>query len=191
MTRLALLLAAALALGAAAPALAQTGRSQAVLPGGNAREPVNIEANKLEWFDKDQRAVYSGDVVVMQGESSMRATVLTIFLTKADGAEEKPAAGASGAALGPSGGSQISRMEASGPVTVIQKDSIGTGDRGEYERAANRVTLIGNVTLAQGGNVTVGDRLVYDLNSKQAVVHSGASKGRVQGVFTPGAGGKK
>ena len=81
MTPRPLLLSAALAVAIAAPALAQNGRAQAVLPGGNAREPVNIEANKLEWFDKDQRAVYSGDVVVMQGESSMRATVLTIFLT--------------------------------------------------------------------------------------------------------------
>lgn len=187
----ALLLAAALAIGAAVPALAQAakparapakGATVAILPGGNSKEPVSIEANKLEWFDKDQKAIYTGDVVVVQGETSLRATVLTIFMAKAEGAAAQPAGT-------PSGNSSIRRMEAAGPVTVIQKDQVGTGDRGEYDKGANTVTLIGNVTLAQGPNITTGDKLVYNLDTKQAIVESSAqSKKRVQGVFVPGSG---
>lgn len=194
-------LAAGLLLAAPAPGLAQAakpapapapaakaparGGTVAVLPGGNSKEPVSIEANKLEWFDKDQRAVYTGDVVVVQGETSLRARVLVIFMLR----NESGAAAAQSSGT-PSGNSSIRRMEAAGPVTVIQKDQIGTGDRGEYDKASNTVTLIGNVTLSQGPNITTGDRLVYNLDTKQAIVESGQSKKRVQGVFIPGSGPK-
>lgn len=174
---------------AARPAPASTAKAPArggtvsILPGGNAKEPVSIEANKLEWFDKDQKAIYTGDVVVVQGETSLRAAVLTIFMVRNE------AGGAAQASGTPSGNSSIRRMEASGPVTVIQKDQVGTGDRGEYDKIANTVTLIGNVTLAQGPNITTGDKLVYNLDTKQAIVESSAqSKKRVQGVFVPGSG---
>jgi lipopolysaccharide export system protein LptA len=162
------------------------GGTVAILPGGNSKEPVSIEANKLEWFDKDQRAVYTGDVVVVQGETSLRAAALVIFMVRSE------SAGAAAPSSGtPSGNSSIRRMEATGPVTVIQKDQIGAGDRGEYDKASNTVTLIGNVTLSQGPNITTGDRLVYNLDTKQAIVESGQSKKRVQGVFIPGAGPKE
>lgn len=161
------------------------GGTVAILPGGNSKEPVSIEANKLEWFDKDQRAVYTGDVVVVQGETSLRAKVLVIFMLR----NETGAAAAQSSGT-PSGNSSIRRMEAAGPVTIIQKDQIGTGDRGEYDKATNTVTLIGNVTLSQGPNITTGDKLVYNLDTKQAIVESGQSKKRVQGVFIPGSGPK-
>ncbi|WP_051952972.1 LptA/OstA family protein [Methylocapsa aurea] len=173
---LALAIFAGLALGlSSAPALAQKGRSGAILPGGNSKEPVNIDAAKLDYFDKEQKLVYSGNVVATQGEAKLKAAVLVIFLTPKEAGE---AAGA------PSSSSQLRRMEAVGPVTVISKDQIGTGDSGIYEKSENKVYLIGNVTLTQGANVTKGDKLVYDLNTNQAAV-----TGRVRSMFLPSGGG--
>lgn len=176
---------------AAKPAAASAKQpSTSLLPGGNSKDPISIDANKLEWFDADQKAIYTGDVVVIQGESSMKATVLTIFLTKEDkGAAPQPAPAAA-SANSPQGNSQIRRMEAAGPVTVIQKDQIGTGDSGIYDKINNKVFLIGNVTLSQGGNITTGDKLIYDLETKQAVVESGGAQQRVRGLFIPGSGPK-
>jgi lipopolysaccharide export system protein LptA len=77
-------------------------------------------------------------------------------------------------------------MEAAGPVTIISKDQIGTGDRGVYEKSENKVYLIGNVTLSQGGNVTKGDKLIYDLNANQAAV-----TGRVRSMFLPSGGAEE
>ena len=74
-------------------------------------------------------------------------------------------------------------MEAAGPVTIISKDQIGTGDSGIYEKSENKVYLIGNVTLTQGPNVTKGDKLIYDLTTKQAAV-----TGRVRSMFLPNGG---
>ena len=166
------LAAAALAAAGAAPASAQ--KSSAILPGASSKEPVSIDAGKLDYFDKDQKLVYSGAVVASQGESRLKASVLTIFLEASDAASTS--------------GHRMRRMEAQGPVTVTAKDQIGTGDSGVYDKAENKVFLIGHVTLSQGANVTKGERLIYDLNTNQAVVVGGgtAQGGRVRSIFTPG-----
>ena len=36
-----------------------------LLPGTNAKAPISIEADKLVYFDKEQKAVYSGNVIVI------------------------------------------------------------------------------------------------------------------------------
>jgi lipopolysaccharide export system protein LptA len=155
----------------AVPAFAQ--KTSPVLPGASSKEPVSIDAAKLDYFDKDQKLVYSGAVIAAQGESRLKASVLTIFLDSAPTT---------------SGGHQMRRMEAQGPVTITAKDQIGTGDSGIYDKAENKVFLTGHVTLSQGANVTKGERLVYDLNTNQAVVLGGgnAQGGRVRSIFTPG-----
>ena len=156
------------------PADAEKPRSGAILPGGNSKDPVNIAAAKLDYFDKEQKLVYSGNVVASQGESKLEAGRLVIFLTPKD---------AVAPAGVPSSSSQIRRMEATGPVTIVSKDQIGTGDSGVYEKSENKVTLVGNVTLTQGPNVTKGDKLIYDLNTNQAAV-----TGRVRSMFLPSGG---
>jgi lipopolysaccharide export system protein LptA len=156
-------------LGFSAPA--EKPRSGAILPGSNSKDPVNIEAAKLDYFDKEQKLIYTGKVIATQGESKLQATTLVIFLTPK---EEGAKAGA------PSSSSQVRRMEAAGPVTIVSKDQIGTGDSGIYEKSENKVYLIGNVTLTQGPNATKGDKLIYDLTTNQAVV-----TGRVRSLFLP------
>jgi lipopolysaccharide export system protein LptA len=166
---------------AATPALAQKkGGVSPILPGGNSRAPVSVDAAKLEYFDKEQKLVYSGGVVAKQGEATLRASTLVVLLSK----EETPAEGAAPAAGAE--GSQIRRIEAAGPVTITSADQVGTGERGVYDRGENKVYLIGNVVLSQGPNITKGDRdsrLIYDLTSGQAQVVGG----RVSSIFTPGS----
>lgn len=165
----------------AGPVAGQKPRSGAspVLPGGNTKAPITVDASKLEYFDKDQKLVYSGGVVATQGESTMRATTMVIFLARAD----EPATLQSDTG-------RIRRIEAAGPVTVTQVDQVGTGDSGLYDKAENKVYLIGNVVLSQGPNVTKGERnskLVYDLETGYAQVIGG----RVNSIFTPGSADEK
>ncbi len=173
---------------------APAGSNVPLLPGAGSKEPVSIDAAKLDYFDKEQKLVYTGDVVAVQGESTMKASVLTIFLQKQDPAGQAgataPAAPAAAPAGfgGPTGGSSVRHMEADGPVTLISKDQVGTGDHATYDKAENRVYMNGNVTLSQGTNVTQGDRLIYDLTNGQAQVFSGTTNARVKSVFTPGSG---
>jgi lipopolysaccharide export system protein LptA len=155
-----------------------------LLPGSSSHEPINIAADKLDYFDKQQKAVYTGNVVAIQGETRLNATELTIlFDRKADAKsgdakpEAKPVAGPGGA------NSQLRRMEGKGPIAITNKDQVGTGDALVFDKPENKFYLIGNVALSQGENITRGDKLVYDLNTGQAIV---SSKGRVHSLIVPG-----
>src|SRR5579883_2507715 len=165
MTRVALLgLAAAFLFAVAASAASaapKPSNSATILPGSNSKEPITIDADKLVYYDKEQKAVYSGNVVAVQGDSKLTCSALTIFLAKSessakDGAQAKEASSPAAAGEGaPSASaSQVRRMEASGPVTVVSKTQVATGGRGVYDKIENKVWLFGNVTLSDGGNVT-------------------------------------
>jgi lipopolysaccharide export system protein LptA len=181
------LVALALALlGASAPAGAQTapGRDRAFGGLGTNKEPINIDADRLDVFDKESRAVFAGNVVAVQGDTTMKCTTLTVFYEQnrqgaAGGA--KPASGTQGA-----NDNAIKKIDCKGPVTIVSKSQVATGDNATFDRVANRVFLIGNVALTDGPNVTRGERIVYDLNSGVANVET-APGGRVKALFVPGS----
>ena len=140
----------------------------AMLPGANSKDPYTVDAAKLDFFDKEQKLVYTGQVVATQGPTKVRGAVMTIYLDKAasEGSTQS-----------------VRRVEMKGPVTVVQKDKVGVGDSGVYDRPENKWYLIGNVTLTQGGTVTQGDKLIYDMTSGRASVVGGART-----VLTPKEG---
>ncbi len=176
----------------AASTPAQSSSPIQILPGSNSKEPISIDADKLVYLDKQQKAIYSGNVVVVQGDTKMTCSVMTVYLDRspAPGADA-PAADAAGPAAqaetpqNPSQGSGIKRLEATGPVTVISKTQVATGDNGIYDKVQDKVFLIGHVTLSDGQNVTKGDKLIYDLKSSQATIDNNGKPGRVHGQFTP------
>jgi lipopolysaccharide export system protein LptA len=155
------------------PVLAQKkSGGSGMLPGSNSKDPINIDAAKLDYFDKEQKLVYTGNVVAVQGQSRLKTPSLVIFLM--------PKEAATDTGTPSSTNNEVRRMEAAGPVTLSQKDQVGTGDRGVYIKAENKVFLYGNVTLTQGPNVTKGDQLEYDLTTSLAHV-----TGNVRSLFIP------
>lgn len=140
----------------------------------NRDKPVQIEATTLEVRDKDKMATFSGNVHVVQGDTTMRCKVLVVHY---DG--DTP--GAMKAATPGAGGSQqISRLEAKGGVIVTQAEQTATGDTGLFDMRSNTITLLGNVVVSQGGNVVRGERLVVDMTTGVSKVDAGASKGPVR-----------
>lgn len=166
----------------AKPAAQNAASPSQILPGTNSKEPISIDADKLVYYDKEQKAVYSGNVVVIQGDTKMTCSVMTVYL---DRSPMQGTAEAKDAQSETSPSSGIKRLEATGPVTVVSKTQVATGDNAVYEKAANRVLLIGHVTLSDGQNVTKGDRLTYDLKTSQATIDTDAKSGRVHGQFIP------
>lgn len=168
-------IAAAFVLSQTAFCLAQD--ASPILPGGNARGPISILAPTAEFLDKEHKLVYSGGVIAKQGDATLKASTLTVLLNENGASAGDLAQGAPNAA----GGNQIKRIEAAGPVTITSRDQVGSGDSGVYERATNRLTLTGNVTLSDCANVMKGARLVYDLTAGRAQVQGGSST-----LLTPG-----
>jgi lipopolysaccharide export system protein LptA len=180
---------AASATGAAgAEKPAEAGDSAAIFPGTNSKQPISIDADKLVYFDKEHKAIYTGNVVVIQGDTKMTCTMMTVFLDHAPAQGAAPADGAKQTTDGPPGPAAdagVKRLEAKGPVTVLSKTQVATGDNGVYDKTDDKVYLIGHVTLSDGQNVTQGDKLTYDLKSGVATVDTSAKTSRVHGQFVP------
>ena len=134
----------------------------AIFPGTSSKEPISIDADKLVYYDKEHKAVYSGNVVVIQGDTKMTCSAMTVFLDHAptQGAAAAPskeaAAQPANGQSGPTADAGVRHLDAAGPVTVVSKTQVATGDSGSYDKAEGKVRLIGHVTLSDGQNVTKG-----------------------------------
>ena len=190
-------LAAAALAGAAeaAPAAPASSDAGSLLPGGNSKDPVSIEADNLVYADKEGKATYSGNVVLIQGPTKLTCSTMVLYIDKSNSAQgamptPAPSPAASGQA---NSSSSVRHMDCAGPVTVISKTQTATGDSAVYDKPQNRVLLIGNVTLSDGPNVTKGDKLTYDLATGQAHVETKPTQGkpgRVWSQFVPGSDNK-
>jgi len=150
------------------------------------KDPIAIEADSLQVFDKDSKAIYSGNVVVTQGSTVMKAQKMVIFYARTDDAAA-PQVETQGQSGVPDGNTSVKRVEAEGGVVIIEKDQVATGDQGIYDGITDIITLTGNVALSRGPNVTKGQKLVYNLGTGIANVDAGSS-GRVSSSFVSGGG---
>src|SRR5207237_967969 len=192
--------AAALALIACGDALAQGAMSG--VPNAmqgfsqNRDQPIQIEAASLEMRDKKKEATFSGNVKVVQGDTTMTSKTVVVFYDSpwAPAPAPSPAAKATKSAPiqsttpGPGGSSSIRRLEAKGSVVVTQKDQVVTGETAVFDTRSNLITMLGGIVLTQGKNVLRGDRLMVDMTTGVSRVES--DNGRVQGLFqSSGQGG--
>lgn len=151
--------------------------------GSNSKEPIKIDSNKLEVFDKENRAVYSGDVVLVQGQTTLRSSTMTVFYIS------NKSGGGAGSSSG-AGQNSIRKIDFAGPVSILSGTQSATSKFMTYDAQAETVTLTGSVVIADCDNVQRGERAVYDIRTGKATVDAGG-KGRVQGIFTPGSEDKK
>jgi lipopolysaccharide export system protein LptA len=159
----------------------------------NRDQPIQIEAASLEMRDKKKEATFSGNVKVVQGDTTMTAKSLVVFYDSGGTAAATPApANAKGAktapmqaaAPGPGGSSSIRKLEAKGNVVVVQKDQTVTGETAIFDTRANLITMAGGVVLTQCKNVLRGERLLVDMTTGVSRVEGG----KVQGLFDQAAG---
>jgi lipopolysaccharide export system protein LptA len=176
-----------LAQGAAAPARPAGRRPSAFGELGSNKDPIKIDADRLDVFDKEGRAVFGGNVVAVQGDSTMKCSLLTVFYEAGRGATAAGQAGREPQANPLGGDSAIRKINCKGPVTIVSKTQVASGDNAEFDRTRNKVLLTGNATLSDGPNVTRGERVAYDLNTGVANVEGGGGGGRVRALIVPGS----
>ena len=161
----------------------------------NRDQPIQIESASLEMRDKKKEATFTGNVKVIQGDTTMTSKILVVFYESnnqnpppananaksAAKAAATPSAPIPSATPGPGGASSIKRLEAKGDVVVTQKDQVVTGETAVFDTKTNLITMLGGVVLTQGKNVLRGDRLLVDMTTGVSRVES--DSGRVQGLF--------
>ena len=70
---------------------------------GSSKEPIKIDADRLDVYDKEGRAVFAGNVVAVQGDSTMNCTLMTVLYE-----QKRDAAPGAPAPAGPMGSDDIS-----------------------------------------------------------------------------------
>lgn len=160
--RLALALAAALGIAAMVPLVAA---AQTVAFGGiraDTTAEVQISADSLTVDQTDGSAVFTGNVVVAQGEMRLGAATVRVE-------------------YGSDGQREIERLLASGGVTLVSGADAIEAESAEYSILSGTIEMIGKVVLTQGGNVLSSERLTVNLATGSAT-----ASGRVQTTLLPG-----
>lgn len=127
----------------------------------NTTAPIDFGADRIELQDRANRAVLSGNVSVKQAEMTLDAARMTVAYT--------------GRAI--DGNPQVSRLDASGGVTVTRPDQRARAQYAIYDLNARVITMLGSVALTQGTNTVSGGRLVINLDTGRAVIDGSAVGG--------------
>jgi len=151
------------------------GRTKGILPGASAKDPLTVDAATLDFFDKEQKLIYNGDVLVVNGPSTLKASRLIIFLDDEKNNTKKT-----------TGNDRVKHIDAQGPVKLVTKDQISIGDNGSYDKSQNKVYLTGNVKITQNETVVTGDRAIYDVaTGESSVFGNDLQGGKVRSTLTP------
>lgn len=154
--------------------------------------PIEISSDKLDVLQAEHKAIFSGNVIAVQGTTNMRAAQMTVFYRggeKEEGAASAPAA---------SEGQGIYRIEAVGSVVFTTPTETAIGEKAIYNVDADTIDLVGsNVTLTRGQNILKGNALNYNMATGRSVLTGGSSgvaaasgggsakPARVHGLFVP------
>ena len=126
----------------------------------NADAPVEVTADNLTVNQNDNTAVFTGNVLIGQGEMRLSAPkVLVVYLADQSG---------------------IKRLEASGGVTLVSGEDAAEARQAEYDIQTGLIEMQGDVLLVQGVNALTADRMFVDTNAGTARM-----SGRVKTVLQP------
>lgn len=140
------------------------------ISGFDSNQPVDIDADRIELQDRQDRVVFSGNVNITQGDLHLKAGRTTIAFTD-------------------QGGLEIQRVDATGGVTVTRGGERASGDAAVYDFNRRLIVLSGNVSLNRGVDKIDGGRLVIDLASGVSSIDgkseaNSSRGGRVSGTFS-------
>jgi lipopolysaccharide export system protein LptA len=131
-------------------------------------QPVEVEANEMEIIDADKQAVFRGQVDAVRGDQHIRSDIMTVFY-----ADTKQADGTSK--------SEVSKLDATGNVTVTTAKQVITGEWAKMDVTANTLVVGGKVKVVEGKTMLQGEKLNVDLNTNRTLM----TGGRVKGSFVP------
>lgn len=164
------LLAAALLLSAGA-ATAQT----SALKSHDTEAPIDVDAERIEVRDRENQAVFSGDVKIKQASLNLDAATVKVFYSRAKGSSSPV----------------IRRLDAQGGVKLTSPSETATSRYGIYDVTAKTITMVGNVVLTRGDSVLRGQRLAIDLESGRSTLDAaGGQASATKPGETPVPGGR-
>ena len=135
--------------------------SGAMAQSHNSAAPIDFGADHIELQDKANRAILTGNVSVRQAEMTLNSARMTVAYT--------------GQVV--DGSPQVSRLDAAGGVTVTRPQQTARSQYAVYDLNRRVITMLGTVSLLQGGNTVNGGRLTINLDTGRAVIDGSAIGG--------------
>lgn len=121
-------------------------------------QPVEVTADNLEVDQNDGTAVFTGNVLIGQGEMRLSAPRVQVHYS-----EE---------------GNRIERMVASGGVTLVSGDDAAEAQNADYSIDTGMIHMQGDVLLVQKNSAITAERMSVDTKSGTARM-----EGRVKTVL--------
>ena len=127
--------------------------------------PVEMSSDQLKIDQSDGSAIFSGNVVVGQGEMRLTAAKIRVEYSAADGEST----------------GRVSRMLATGGVTLVNGTEAAESQNAEYTVDSGVIVMTGDVILTQGLNALSSEKMIVDLSTG-----IGTMDGRVRTILRTG-----
>ena len=125
-------------------------------------QPVEAVSDTLTIDQTNGRALFSGNVIIIQGDLRIAAEDVEVIYSDLDGERS------------------VDEVIATGGVLITRGEDAAEGEDAVYAVAAGILTMTGDVLLTQGTTTIAGDSMVVDMTTGDGVV-----EGRVRTVLTP------
>jgi len=112
-------------------------------------------------LQQGNKSVFSGDVIVTQGDMTLSADLLVVFFIEDN---------------------QIERLEATGNVRFSQLNRVATAEKAIYYQQEEKLLLLGNAVAQQGRNLVSGDEIIFYVVENRSVI-KGSSQNRVKAII--------
>ena len=122
--------------------------------------PVEVTADQLNVDQEDGTAIFTGSVLIAQGEMRLAAPWVKVHYLEDQ--------------------SGIERLEAKQGVTLVSGEDAAESARADYNVQTGIITLQGDVLLVQGTSAITGDRMFVD-----TIAGTARMNGRVKTVLQP------
>lgn len=144
----------------AAPAFAQTNINLGGIS-ADSSAPVEVAADSLTVDQDTGTAVFSGNVVIGQGDLRLSAGSVRVIYDEATG--------------------DITKLNASGGVTFMTATEAAEAQTAVYDLTSGTIVLTGDVLLTQGASALSANQMTVNVNTGTAQM-----SGRVRTVFQQG-----
>ncbi|MCZ4353376.1 lipopolysaccharide transport periplasmic protein LptA [Roseovarius aestuarii] len=122
--------------------------------------PVEVTADSLDVDQNDGTAIFSGNVLIGQGEMRLSAPRVTVVYLKDN--------------------SGIDRLQATGGVTLVSGEDAAEASQADYNVQTGMIDMQGDVLLVQGRSALTAEKMIVDTKAGTARM-----SGRVKTVLQP------
>ncbi len=129
-------------------------------------EPIVITSQRLVVHNQDDRAIFEGQVVLVQGVFRLTADRMVVFFADQAASTDPDVPAVAGR--------KISMIKAVGHVKIVDGDQSATGKKAVFYGKEEKVVLTGQPEIWQHGYRVTGKKLTLFLKEDRSVVEGGS-----------------